>query len=92
MPTIAHFVIQNLSAKRNLVGNVGAPLGPYSITAGGGAFNLDSLFQSDAIAAQCLTPGAFIPTVALPQRDLLYSARTAGRLSCARNCAAPKRR
>lgn len=36
--------------------------------------------------------GAFIPTVSLPQRDIPYSARTAGRLSCARNCAAPKRR
>jgi hypothetical protein len=67
--TVADFVIQNLSAKRNLVGNVGAPLGPYSITAGGGAFNLGSLFQSDAITSERRTPGAFVPTVLSPWRD-----------------------
>ena len=43
-PTHKNFLIQNLSAKHALVGNVGSPVGgggsPFSIISGGGAFNI----------------------------------------------------
>jgi hypothetical protein len=43
-PVSANFIIQNLSGKRNLVGNVGTPTGPFSFNANtGGAFDLAPL-------------------------------------------------
>lgn len=39
-PTRRHVVIENLSMKKHLVGQVGSPAAPFSITAGGGAFNI----------------------------------------------------
>jgi hypothetical protein len=40
VPTHHRFIIQNLSAKHALVGNVGSPVAPFSILSGGGAFNI----------------------------------------------------
>ena len=42
-PTGSNFLIQNLSGKRHLVGNVGTPTGPFSFNAGGGGFDLPPL-------------------------------------------------
>lgn len=42
-PSHKNFLIQNLSAGHRLAGYVGAPSGPFSITTGGGAFNLPRL-------------------------------------------------
>ena len=42
-PTPKTLVVQNLSAKHALVGDVGGPLAPFSITSGAGAFDLGPL-------------------------------------------------
>ena len=42
-PTLKNLLIQNLSAKGALAGNVGAPSGPFSITSGNGSFKIGPL-------------------------------------------------
>ena len=42
-PSLKTLIVQNLNAKHALVGAVGAPIGPFAIASGGGAFKLSPL-------------------------------------------------